>query len=53
MIDLRLPLQYRGISLLSTIYQFYTSILNNSRLTDTVERNNIFHDQQNVFRKNH
>ncbi len=51
MIDPRLPLQYRGISLLSTIYKFYTSILN-SRLTDTAERNNILHDEQNGFRKN-
>ncbi len=47
MIDPRL-LQYRGISLLSTIYQFYISILN-SRLTDTAERNNIFNDEQNIF----
>ncbi len=36
MIDPRLPLQYRGIGLLSIIYKYYTSILN-SRLTDTAE----------------
>ncbi len=52
MIDPHLPLQYRGISLLSTINKFYTYILN-SRLTDTAERNKIFHDEQNGFQKNH
>ncbi len=51
MIDPRLPLQYRGIRLLTTIYKFYTSILN-SRLTDPAEKNNIFHDEQNGFQKN-
>ncbi len=52
MIDPRLLLHYRGICLLSTIYKFYTSFLN-SRLTYTAERNNIFHNEQNGFRKNH
>ncbi len=48
MIDPHLPLEYRGFSLLSSTYTFYTSILN-SRLTDTAERNNIFHYEQNNF----
>ena len=50
MIDPRLPLQYRGISLLSTVYKFYTSVLN-TRLTNTAENENLFCDEQNGFRK--
>ena len=47
--DPRIPLQYRGISLLSTVYKMYSSILNN-RLVNFCEMHNIFADEQNGFR---
>ncbi len=50
-IDTRLPLQYHGISLLSTIYKLYASILNN-RLVTCLEDNNIYAEKQNGFRQN-
>ena len=43
------PLNYRGISLLSCIYKMYSSILN-LRLTTHCERNNYIVDEQNGFR---
>jgi hypothetical protein len=49
--DPRLPLQYRGISLLSTTYKMYSSILN-WRLTKLAEENNLYCEEQNGFRKN-
>ena len=49
LVDPRLPLQYRGISLLSTVYKIYSSILN-KRITKYAEENNIFADEQNGFR---
>ena len=45
-----IPLQYRGISLLSTVYKLFTSILNN-RIQSTAEEHNLFNDSQNGFRK--
>jgi len=50
-IDPRLPLQYRGISLLSTVYKLYAGILNN-RLVTYLEDNNIYAEEQNGFRQN-
>ena len=47
-IDPKVPMQYRAISLLSTVYKIYTSILN-SRLLTYAERN-VIHDEQNGFR---
>ena len=49
--DPRLPLQYRGISLLSTLYKLYASVLNN-RIVNVAEDNQCFVDEQNGFRKN-
>ena len=48
--DARVPLNYRGVSLLSTISKLYTSILN-ERLREHCE-NDILTDEQNGFRKN-
>ena len=48
-VDARDPLQYRGISLTSSIYKIYCAILN-SRLTTWTESNNIICDSQNGFR---
>jgi hypothetical protein len=50
LVDPRLPLEYRGISLLSTVYKLFTSVLNN-RIVKTAEINNIYSDEQNGFRK--
>ncbi len=48
--DPRLPLEYRGISLLSTVYKLFTSVLNN-RIVRLAERHHIYADEQNGFRK--
>ena len=48
--DPKVPMQYRAISLLSTVGKVYSSILNN-RLLIFAERN-ILHDEQNGFRPN-
>ena len=48
LIDPHIPMNYRGISLLSTVYKLYTSILN-SRLLKYAE-DHIYHDEQNGFR---
>ena len=45
-----LPLNYRGISLISCIGKVYSSILN-SRLTFHLEEYNVLVDEQNGFRK--
>lgn len=50
MSDPRLPLEYRGISLLSTVYKLYSGVLNN-RIVHVSERNNLLVDEQNGFRK--
>ncbi len=47
--DPRVPLNYRGISLLSCIYKVYSSILND-RLVSHLNKNKILHDEQNGFR---
>ncbi len=49
-IDPRLPLQYRGIALLSTVYKLYASVLNN-RLVTYLDKENIYAEEQNGFRK--
>ena len=48
--DPRVPLEYRGISLLSTVGKLYSSILND-RISEHLEKNNILEDEQNGFRK--
>ena len=50
MTDPRIPLQYRGISLLSTVSKLYTSFLN-TRLLGFCENNEILVEEQNGFRK--
>ncbi len=47
--DPRVPLNYRGISLISCVYKLYSAILNN-RLATYFETNKILHDEQNGFR---
>ena len=49
--DPRLPLSYRGISLVSCVYKLYSSLLNH-RLVDHLERTGLLVDEQNGFRKN-
>jgi hypothetical protein len=51
MTDPHIPLQYRGISLLSTVYKLFTSVLN-SRIQSVAERHNLLADEQNGFRSN-
>ena len=50
MLDKRIPLNYRGISLLPTISKIYSSILN-ERLLSYLEQNDLITDTQNGFRK--
>ena len=47
--DPRVPLEYRGISLLSTVYKLFSSLLN-KRLISWGESNDIYADEQNGFR---
>ena len=47
--DRRVPLKYRGISLLPCISKLYTSFLNR-RLTKYLEQSNLLADEQNGFR---
>ena len=44
-----LPMQYRAIILLSTVYKLYTGILN-SRIVSPMETEDIYADEQNGFR---
>lgn len=48
--DPKVPLNYRGISLLSTVYKLYSLILNR-RLVEFLEYNNLLAEEQNGFRK--
>lgn len=48
--DPRIPLNYRGISLLSTVYKRYSNILN-ARLTEYLESIEYLVDEQNGLRK--
>ena len=48
--DQRVPLNYRGISLLCCSAKLYTSLLN-TRISSYFERENIIVDEQNGFRK--
>ena len=47
--DPRVPLNYRGISLLCTCAKLYSSVLNN-RIVQFLETNNILAEEQNGFR---
>ncbi len=49
--DPRIPLNYRGINLLSCIYKVYSTIIN-KRLLTYLENNNLLCDEQNGFRSN-
>ena len=49
--DPHMPVNYRGISLLSCIGKLYSNILN-TRLNEFLESKNIIVDEQNGFRKN-
>lgn len=49
--DPRVPLQYRGISLLSTVSKLFTGILN-KRLSNYAEKHDLFVEEQNGFRTN-
>jgi len=48
--DPRIPMNYRGISLLSCVSKLYTSFMN-MRLTSYLEQNDMLADEQNGFRK--
>ncbi len=48
--DPRVSLQYRGISLLSTVYNLFSGTLN-KRIVDVVDTNQLFADEQNGFQK--
>jgi hypothetical protein len=50
-IDPRVPLQYRGIALLSTVYKLYSAVLNN-RIVKYCESEKLIHEEQNGFRQN-
>ncbi len=47
--DPRIPLNYRGINLLSCIYKAYGCVVN-KRLSSYLEQNNLLEDVQNGFR---
>ena len=49
--DPRIPLNYRGINLLSCIYKTYSTVIN-KRLLSYLETNNLLCDEQNGFRAN-
>ncbi len=46
-----LPLEYRGISLLSTVYKLFTSVLN-KRIVQPAETNSLYSNELNDFGKN-
>ncbi|XP_060556851.1 uncharacterized protein LOC132717406 [Ruditapes philippinarum] len=48
--DKRVPLNYRGISLLSCVNKLYTAFIN-KRVSGYMESNNLMADEQNGFRK--
>ncbi len=48
--DPQLPLQYRGIALLSTSYKIYTSVINN-RIVSYMEDTVLYAEEQDGFRK--
>lgn len=50
MTDPCIPLQYRGICLLSTVYKLFSNVLN-KRIVSTAEEHDLFSDEQNGFRK--
>ena len=47
--DPRVPLQYRGITLLSTVYKLFSSVLNN-RIVKVCNTHDLIVDEQNGFR---
>ncbi|VDH95861.1 Hypothetical predicted protein [Mytilus galloprovincialis] len=49
--DKRIPLHYRGISLLSCVSKLYSGFINN-RVSSYLEDNDLLSEEQNGFRKN-
>ena len=49
--DPHIPLNYRGISILSCVGKVFSGIIN-TRVVKYCEENNVFEDEQNGFRKN-
>ena len=49
--DKRVPLNYRGISLASSVYKLYCAVIDN-RLSSWAETYGLINDEQNGFRKN-
>ena len=49
--DRKIPMNYRGISLLSCISKLYSAFLND-RITKYLENNDLLSDEQNGFRAN-
>ncbi len=50
LLDQRVPLQYIGIFLLSTVYKLFSGILN-KHIVNIADTNKLFADEQNGFRK--
>ncbi len=50
LLDPRVPLQYKGIFQLSTVYKLFSGILN-KRIVNVVDINQLFADEQYGFRK--
>lgn len=48
--DNRIPLKYRGVTLTSSVYKLFCSVLYN-RIAEWAEANDIIADEQNGFRK--
>ncbi len=48
--DPRIPLNYRGLSILNCMYKMYSSVLNN-RVLSFLEENGVLHEEQNGFRR--
>ena len=52
LLDLRIPLTHRGISLQSNVYKLFSSLLN-TRLMTFLEENRTYADEQDGFHRSH